>query len=150
MSRTLRLVVLAGVVASAVLIVGTGPASAGSGPALFAHPKTKLADLQAISIRGRRFTPGDQIVLIECLRTATNVAGCDAASATAPVTVAPGGHLPKTSFTVMAGVVGTGTCGTSDTDAKACAVSAEDLSAASTLVASVKIRIKPPPIPTAP
>jgi hypothetical protein len=58
------------------------------------------------------------------------------------------GHFPKTSFTVMEGVVGTGTCGTSSTDAMHCAITAEDITTGSTLIAKANITLKPPGLPT--
>jgi hypothetical protein len=47
----------------------------------------------------------------------------------------------------MIGAVGTGTCGTSSTDAKDCAVKAEGVTAGTTLADLVNIGFTPPSIP---
>jgi hypothetical protein len=100
--------------------------AAGSGsPALHAGPKAKLSNMSVIRVFGSHFIPGDEIILLECQRTASLIIGCDPVTAT-PVKVTAEGKILPTSFTVMTGVVGTGTCGTSKTDAKDCSIEAED------------------------
>jgi hypothetical protein len=109
------------------LAVNALPASAaGSGsPTLKVAPGAKLTNMKAVVVSGTHFTPGDEIILLECQRSASLIIGCDPATAT-PAKVTSTGHILQTSFTVMTGLVGTGTCGTSKSDAKDCSIEAED------------------------
>jgi hypothetical protein len=90
---------------------------------LVVTPSTNLVKGQRVTVTGSGFTPHDQVYLVECLVKATGQNGCDVATAT-PVTISATGVLPATKFTVVTGVVGSGTCGTNATNLKACAISA--------------------------
>lgn len=92
-----------------------------SGPGLSASPTTGLTNGQAVTLTGNNFTPGDTLYAVECLATATTPAGCDTATAT-PITASSTGTLPQTSFKVVTGTVGNGSCGTSATNFNGCII----------------------------
>jgi hypothetical protein len=101
-----------------------------------------------VIVKGAHYTAGDEVILLECLRTASLIIDCSPLTAK-PVTVLSNGQIPATDVTVMSGLVGTGTCGTSTTDNKACEIAVEDLSSLSgglqldTIVATANITFKP-------
>jgi hypothetical protein len=69
-----------------------------------------------VAISGSGFAPNEaSLVALECLATATTVAGCNT-SAIDPVTVDANGNFTL-NFFVQTGTTGNGTCGTSATDA---------------------------------
>lgn len=146
--RRFRLTAALGAVVSVGLMVGVvvmtlpSSASAQSGGGLKAKPWAHLTD-DAVTVVWSPWgslTAGDEIVLMECLRTATDLTGCDAATASEPITVAENGKLPATNFTVVTGNIGTGTCGTSSSDAKDCEITAQDITAGALFEAYVNIR----------
>lgn len=92
-----------------------------TGPGVAASPSTNLANGASVSITGSDFAPGDSVYAVECLETATTEAGCDTGTAT-PITVSSTGTLPSTSFKVVTGAVGNGTCGTSATNYDDCII----------------------------
>jgi hypothetical protein len=85
-------------------------------------PSTNLKTGEKVGVSGSGFTPGDTVYIVECLRTAKGQAGCNILGAT-PATISSTGALPKTSFKVSTGAVGTGKCGTTAKNLKSCAVS---------------------------
>jgi len=139
-------IVLTGLMVTTLTAPGAN-GSEGSG-GLHAKPFKKLTNDESIVVYGRGLNPGDEVVLMQCLRTATDVSGCDPSTTTSLVTVSATGKLPATSFTVMTGTIGTGTCGTSAADALDCEIAAQDLTAGSTFVAYANIRFKDPPTTT--
>lgn len=140
--------VVSGVLFTGLLVGALVSASASASGGGLRHSGGRLTNGQAIEVSGRNLNPGDEIVLIECLRTATNLTGCDPTTATVPpVPVDANGKLPPTTVTVATGNVGTGTCGTSASDVASCMIAAEDLSSPTTLttfVAYVNIRFAKP------
>jgi hypothetical protein len=135
--------------ASVGLTLGSAPASAAGGaPKVVSHPHAKLTNSQTVLVSGKHFTPGDEVILLECLRTAALITDCNPLTAK-PVMVLPNGAIPATTVTVMTGTVGTGTCGTSTTDKKDCEIAVEDLSSLSgglsldTIVGWANIAFKP-------
>lgn len=92
-------------------------------PKLVVKPSTNLTKGQAVMVSGTGFTPNDQVYLVECLGNASGQNGCDISTAT-PVTITASGTLPSTSFVVVTGPVGSGTCGTSAANLNSCAISA--------------------------
>jgi len=92
-----------------------------TGPGVEVSPSTNLANSASVSITGVDFTPGDSVYAVECLETATTEAGCDTGTAT-PITVSSTGTLPSTSFKVVTGAVGNGTCGTTTTNYNSCII----------------------------
>lgn len=117
---------------------GTSPASSPSNavtpesttpvsPTLIVRPSTTLVNGQKVTVSGYGFTPNDQVFLVECLAHATSEDNCDTATAT-PVTISASGDLPSTSFTVITGTIGNGTCGTRASNLDSCALSAGNAS----------------------
>jgi hypothetical protein len=92
-----------------------------TGPGVAVSPSTNLANGASVSITGSDFTAGDSVYAVECLETATTEAGCDTGTAT-PITVSSTGALPATSFKVVTGAVGNGTCGTNATNYNSCII----------------------------
>jgi Neocarzinostatin family len=82
-------------------------------PAITLSPDIGLMNGQAIHISGSGFAPGASLVAVECNGQATGVAGCDTSSI-APFTVSSTGTITST-FSVMVGTIGNGTCGESVT-----------------------------------
>lgn len=103
---------------NAVTPTATTPAS----PTLVVRPSTQLANGQKVTVSGHGFTPNDQVFLVECLAHATGEGDCSVATAT-PVTISATGDLPSTSFTVITGKIGNGTCGTNASNLDSCALS---------------------------
>lgn len=102
-------------------VVAYASISFATGPGVAVTPSTNLANNASVSITGADFTPGDSVYAVECLETATTEAGCDTGTAT-PITVSSTGTLPSTSFKVVTGAVGNGTCGTSATNYNSCII----------------------------
>lgn len=71
----------AALVAVASLTMGGGPAAAGPAagpaPAIEVVPSTDLVDGQGLAVRGRGFTPGAALAVLECDARATDQSGCD-------------------------------------------------------------------------
>jgi hypothetical protein len=126
-------VLFVGLLAAAVLSSSAGA----SGGGLHRAPGGKLTNGEAVIVTGRNLNPGDEIVLVQCLMTATNLTGCDPATATMPTAVSATGRLPATTVTVATGNISTGTCGTSKIDAAYCMIAAQDLSSPTTLTSFV-------------
>jgi hypothetical protein len=154
--RKSRILVAAGAALLVGLTVGTMAAAAGTGGTLYVSPRTGLTNSQSIVVKGKGFTPGDQMILMECLRTAADPTGCDPATST-NVLISATGKLPATPMTAVTGNVGTGTCGTSKTDARNCEIAAQDLTTKALFVATRGIKFAsghgssaPPGPPTPP
>ena len=96
-------------------------AAATTGPAITVTPSTGLKNGDKVTITGSGFTAGDSLFAVECLATATSAAGCNTAGAT-PITANSDGTLPSTTFTVTAGTIGSGACGTKAANARACVI----------------------------
>jgi len=143
--------VVSGVLFIGLLVGAVLSSSAGASGGGLHRTGGRLTNGQVVEVSGRNLNPGDEIVLIQCLRTATTITGCDPTTATAPpVAVDANGKLPPTNVTVATGNIGTGTCGTSKSDVADCMIAAEDLSSPTTLgsfVAFVNIRFAKP-VPT--
>lgn len=92
-------------------------------PKLVVSPATNLTKGEAVKVSGTGFTPNDQVYVVECMDNASGQSGCDIATAT-PVTITASGTLPSTNFNVVTGTIGSGTCGTSSSNLKSCALSA--------------------------
>ncbi|HEY5265327.1 MAG TPA: neocarzinostatin apoprotein domain-containing protein [Acidimicrobiales bacterium] len=99
-----------------------GVVTAGAAGATIAvTPSTALLNGQQVVVTGSGFSPGATVAIVECLATATTIAGCDVPSAPVTAVVNTDGTLPSTNFAVSTGTIGNGTCGTSATDLN-CAV----------------------------
>jgi hypothetical protein len=117
----------------------TPKASTGKSRVLVATPSTGLSNGESVKVTGSGFTPGDSVFLIECLATSTNQSGCDVASAT-PVTVGAKGTIASTTFKVLTGKIGNGTCGTTSANAGACAINAGNMTGGDSSQAVIKFK----------
>jgi hypothetical protein len=111
-------------------------AVAASGPAMATHPRAKatpnkqLAAGQVLKVTGKGFSPDQVMFVVQCNRDVAEF-GEDACNTDnyVEVTTTRKGLVPTTMFTVQTGVIGNGTCGTSNADRKCyIAISTEDLS----------------------
>ena len=127
MRKPATLRVSLGLLITAALLVGSGVVGAGAatGPKLKVTPSTNLKNNEKIKVSGTGFKAGDTVYVVECLVTAKGAAGCNELGAT-PATVSARGVLPTTTFTVITGKIGGGTCGTTAANVKKCAISAGD------------------------
>jgi hypothetical protein len=129
--------------------IGAGPASKASNkvtpkalkasPTLVVTPNVNLTKGETVTFSGTGFTPNDEVYLVECLANAGGSSGCDTATA-APVTISAEGVLPSTKFSVLTGKIGSGTCGTTASNLKSCAVSAGNASGGDSAVAPITFR----------
>jgi hypothetical protein len=90
-------------------------------------PVTGLKNGSHVRVSGTGFKPGDQVYVIECLATSTSEAGCDIKTLH-PVKITGSGVLPAFNFKVVAGKIGTGSCGTKKSNLKSCSVSVANAS----------------------
>ncbi len=115
------------------------PSSGTSGPQIKVNPNTSLTNGESVTVSGSGFKAGDQVYVVECLANATGENNCDIATAT-PVTISASGSLPSTSFKVVTGTVGNGTCGTSSSDLNTCDVSAGNASGGDSATAAITFK----------
>jgi hypothetical protein len=133
--------------------IGAGPASKASNkvtpkaakasPTLVVTPNANLTNSETVTVSGTGFTPNDEVYLVECLANSGGQSGCDIATAT-PVTISAEGVLPSTKFSVLTGTIGSGsgsgTCGTTASNLKSCAVSAGNASGGDSAVAPITFK----------
>jgi hypothetical protein len=133
--------------ADAACLISVGNSSTGTvvtyslisfatGPGVVVSPATNLANGASVAITGSGFTPGLSVYAVECLATSTTEAGCDTGTAT-PIAVSSTGTLPSTSFKVVAGTIGNGTCGTSTTNYDGCVIEVATITGTDRGVASI-------------
>jgi hypothetical protein len=108
-----------------------GVASAAASPKLVVTPATNLHNGESVKVSGTGFKPGDSVFIVECLAKAKGQSNCDILN-TVPATVSKAGVLPKSTFKVATGRIGTGKgsalCGTKAVNLKNCAVSVGNIS----------------------
>ena len=103
--------------------VGGASASASTArPHIVVTPAVGLHNGEIVKVRGAGFKPKDSVFIVECLATAKGQAQCNISTVVA-VTINAKGLLPLTKFKVRTGKVGSGTCGTTVKNLRACAVS---------------------------
>jgi len=122
--RVLRVLSVAGIVGSTLLLGLAGTSSAVSKPKLTVTPSTNLKNGSTVKVSGTGFKAKDQIYITECLAKATGEAGCSINSVVGPFKITSKGVLPTTKFKLSTGKIGTGTCGTTKANLKKCSVSA--------------------------
>ena len=133
MHRSLKYRIPAAVGALLMLgvMVGTPLASAAGSPALKVSPKSKLVNGSTVQVSGKHFAPGDSVFVLQCVTADQSLSGsgCNIANVVA-VTISSKGTFGPVALKLKTGQIGsdTGTCGTSKTDAKACSVSAGNMS----------------------
>jgi len=90
-------------------------------------PVAGLKNGSRVRVWGTGFKPRDQVYVVECLATSKSQAGCDLKTLK-PVRITATGVLPSFRFKVVAGKIGTGTCGTKASNLKSCAISVANAS----------------------
>jgi hypothetical protein len=90
-------------------------------------PVTRLKNGSSVKVWGTGFKPHDQVYVVECLATSKSQAGCDLKTLH-PVKITATGVLPAFHFKVVAGKIGTGSCGTTAKNLKSCALSVANAS----------------------
>jgi hypothetical protein len=91
----------------------------GTARSVTVSPATGLTNDTTVSVTGSGFTAGDSLYILECPKNTVTLADCDTNDAVA-MTVGPTGTLTPGKFVMLSGVVGTGTCGTSEADLNGC------------------------------
>lgn len=125
-TRAFRIGICAAVLGVGALAGGLGGSALASaaGPKVIVTPSTNLRNGEEVHVSGSGFKPGDTVFLVECLRNAKGEAGCKVLNGIPPSkTITSTGLLPKTTFKVSTGKIGSGTCGTTTANLKDCAVS---------------------------
>ena len=125
-TRAFRIGLCATVLSVGVLAggLGGGALASAAGPKIVVTPSTNLRNGEEVRISGSGFKPGDTVFLVECLRKAKGETGCKVVNGIPPAkTITSTGLLPKTTFKVSTGKIGSGTCGTTKANVKDCAVS---------------------------
>jgi hypothetical protein len=120
-------------------VVAYSVISFASGPGVAVSPGTNLTNLTngaTVAITGADYPPGLPVYAVECLATSTTEAGCDTGTAT-PITVSSTGTLPSTSFKVVTGTIGNGTCGTSARNYDACVIEVATITGTDVGVATI-------------
>src|SRR3984957_13269170 len=123
-TRALRIGLCAAMLSIGALAGGLGgSALAGAaGPKIVVTPSTNLRNGEVVRISGSGFKPGDTVFLVECLRKAKGETGCKVASSIPPSkTITATGLLPRSTFKVSTGKIGSGTCGTDKANVGDCA-----------------------------
>jgi hypothetical protein len=132
-----------GLVLSGGLIAGV--ASAAASPKLVVTPATNLHNGEAVKVSGTGFKPGDSVYIVECLDTAKGESNCNILN-TVPATISKTGVLPKSIFKVTTGKIGSGkgagSCGTTKTNLKDCAVSVGNISGGDSAVFRITFKAK--------
>jgi hypothetical protein len=85
-------------------------------------PVANLKNGTSVRVWGTGFTPRDEVYVVECLATSKSQAGCDLKTLH-PVKITATGVLTSFRFKVVAGKIGTGSCGTTKANLKSCALS---------------------------
>jgi hypothetical protein len=125
-TRGLRVVVcvaMLGLVALSSGVVNVANASAAGKPKVVVTPSTNLRNGEKVSVAGSGFKPGDTVFFVECLVKAKGENGCQVNGIPPSATISKTGLLPRTTFKVVEGKIGSGKCGTTIANLKACAVS---------------------------
>jgi hypothetical protein len=104
--------------------IGGSALASAAGPKVVVAPSTNLKNGEAVHISGTGFKPGDSVFIVECLRTSKGESGCKVPTTIpTPVTITATGLLPRSTFKVSTGRIGSGICGTTKANLAKCAVS---------------------------
>jgi len=125
-------------------LVSVTNAAAVAGPKLVVTPSTNLRNGESVHVSGSGFKAGDTVYLVECLAKAKGQAGCKVSGIPPYATISATGRLPRTTFKVSTGKVGSGksagTCGTNKANLKNCAVSAGNAAGSDSAVAIITFK----------
>jgi hypothetical protein len=126
-----------------VLVGGLGGSALASaaGPKVVVTPSTNLRNGEEVHISGSGFKPGDTVFLVECLRKAKGENGCKVTNGIPPSeTITSTGLLPRATFKVSTGRIGSGLCGTTKTNVSACAVSVGNAAGGDSAVGNITFK----------
>ena len=103
----------------AIVVGAAGPALA-TGPKGKVTPNTLLANDQVLIVTGKHFSAGENVYIVECNSSVmtTGIDACNTQSDIGGATTTRKGLVPATTYTVLTGVIGNGSCGTSRADRK--------------------------------
>lgn len=121
-------------------LIGATSASAAT-PKVDVTPSTNLHNKEIVHVTGSGFKPGETVFIVECLVKATGENGCKVVGIPPSATITAGGKLPRVSFKVTTGKVGSGTCGTTKANLKRCAVSVGNASGTNSGVAPIVFKL---------
>jgi hypothetical protein len=143
MAKAFRIGVCTAMLAVGGLVGGLGGSTLASAatPKVVVTPSTNLRNGEEVHISGSGFKPGDTVFLVECLRKAKGENGCKVANSIPPSeTITSTGLLPRTTFKVSTGRIGSGLCGTTKANVSACAVSVGNPSGGDSAVGNITFR----------
>jgi hypothetical protein len=133
------LTLTSGVVLSGAL--GTMPAGAAKQtPHLVVTPVSGLTNGKAVRVSGTGFKANDSVYILQCLATASGAGQCNTLAALS-VTISAKGVLPKTTFKVVAGVIGSGTCGTKASNLKNCEISVGNVTGGDSAATRIQFKL---------
>jgi hypothetical protein len=139
---SIALVVITGLAGALVTITD---ASAVTGPKVVVSPSTNLRNGEVVHVTGSGFKAGDTVYFVECLAKAKGQSGCLVNGIPPFATITATGRLPRTSFKVVTGKVGSGsgagTCGTTKANVKNCAVSVGNASGSDSAVGLITFKV---------
>lgn len=133
--------VLAAVVLLGGGLIGTPNAFGAKTPKLVVSPSASLKGGQIVKVHGTGFKPKDNVYIVQCLANATGGSQCNTLAAM-PVTINAKGELPTTKFTVIAGPIGNGACGTAKNNLKACDISVGNANGGDSATFRIIFRLK--------
>ncbi|HWD95163.1 MAG TPA: neocarzinostatin apoprotein domain-containing protein [Acidimicrobiales bacterium] len=143
-TRALRIGLCAAMLGIGALTGGLGGSALASaaGPKVVVTPATNLRNGEAVHISGSGFKPGDTVFLVECQRNAKGQSGCKVPSSFPPhATITSTGLLPRTTFKVLTGRIGSGLCGTTKANVARCAVSAGNAAGGDSGVGNITFKV---------
>ncbi|HEV3268205.1 MAG TPA: neocarzinostatin apoprotein domain-containing protein [Acidimicrobiales bacterium] len=142
--RAVLSIALVGITGLASGVVTVSSASAAGGPKVVVSPATNLRNGEVVHVTGSGFKAGDTVYLVECLAKAKGQSGCLVNGIPPYATITSTGLLRRTSFKVVTGKVGSGkgagTCGTTRTNLKNCAVSVGNASGGDSAVGLITFK----------
>ena len=121
-------------------LIGATSASAAT-PKVVVTPSTNLHNGETVHVTGSGFKPGDTVFIVECLRKAKGESGCKVVGIPPSATITATGKLPKVTFKVTTGKVGSGKCGTTKANLKSCAVSVGNASGSDSGVGPIVFKL---------
>lgn len=123
--------------------LGGGTLASAAGPKVIVTPSTNLRNGESVRVTGSGFKPGDTVFLVECQRNAKGQSGCKVPSSSLPpnATITSGGLLPKTTFKVETGRIGSGLCGTTKANVARCAVSVGNAAGGDSAVGNITFKV---------
>jgi hypothetical protein len=143
MARAFRIGMCTAMLGVGVLVGGLAGSTFASAatPKVVVTPSTNLRNGEAVRISGSGFKPGDTVFLVECLRKAKGENGCKVTNGIPPSeTITSTGLLPRSTFKVSTGRIGSGLCGTSKANVSACAVSVGNAAGGDSAVGNITFK----------